>query len=324
MKEKNKSKITKKIKLTVIITVLVFSAIITMFNKTILNVAFSGIEKQNNVQTKDKKAICSIIFDDGWIWDYTMVLPYFKSIGIVGNTAVITNTIGGTNYCTAGFLQTLQKEGWSILSHTKQHCILPDQTDEVIDYNLRESKKDLEALGLKCDYIVYPSNRYDLRTLEIARKYYKGAFAKAYPNDDSENMYNTTPLNQYAMYRIHAETPLADIKGILDDAIAHNGYIVLMAHSMYYGDTSRYKDTDVVFARLKENINYLRSQGVEILNVNDAMERIGNTVTIGDEQLSDKYEFVSKDGSIKSQNNVIKNNLSHFYNFIKDKFHKIY
>lgn len=275
---------------------------ISQFNKFKESVTaqLSDMEQQKNFQTKAKKTICSIIFDDGWIWDYTMVLPYFKEKGIVGNTAVFTNAIGGTNYCTSGFLKTLQKEGWSILSHTKQHFVLPDYGYDIVDYNCRESKKDLEALGLKCDYIVYPTNKYDLKTLEIVRKYYKGAFAKSYPTDDSKNMYNTTPFNQYAMYRIHAETPLAQLKPVIDEAIANNGYIVLMGHSMYYGDKERYPDAEAVFGRLKENIQYLIDQGVEIMNVDNAMDLFGNLVTIGDEQISGKYTFVSKDGSIKS------------------------
>lgn len=261
----------------------------------------NDIENEKNFQTKAKKTICSIIFDDGWIWDYTIVLPYFKSIGIVGNTAMFSNALAGTNYLQRGQLKELEDEGWSILSHTAGHINCATSTESQLREDFEKSIRDIKACGVKrCDYLVYPFNYYSLTSLNVTREYFKGAFAKSRPTNDTENEFNTTPLNQYAMYRVHAETPLSEIKSLLDKAIANNAYIVLMAHSHYYGNTAQFPDSVERFARLKENIKYLMDNGVEILGVNEAMDRIGNIVTIGDKEISQRYYFQSKDGSIAS------------------------
>lgn len=51
-------------------------------------------------QPNNKQAKATIIFDDGWKEDYTIMYPYFQTKGIKGCSAIISGAIGNTDVMT--------------------------------------------------------------------------------------------------------------------------------------------------------------------------------------------------------------------------------
>jgi hypothetical protein len=274
-----------------------------------INNALSGLaenvsdykkEKNSYVQSSKIKPTATIIFDDGYVWDYTIVKPYFDSLGIVANTAMLVNKLlsyNPGNGLSNEQLLALEEAGWGILSHTMTHidCSVADET--TLRTEFKQSYDAIKAIGIKtCDYIVYPFNRYSPLALEVVKDYYKGAFGKNEPTNDLGNFYNTAPVNQYAMYRFDLST---DCRADIDKAIADNALMVFMGHSSQYGDPNNTQaQKDAYWATMTTNIQYLITKGIPILNVNDAMDIFGNVLTIGDHKTSTNKFMLSKTGKV--------------------------
>jgi peptidoglycan/xylan/chitin deacetylase (PgdA/CDA1 family) len=56
--------------------------------------------------------------------------------------------------------------------HTAHHVMMPQCTDEELDYEIRSSKEKLESwIGKQVSYFSYPEGHYDLRVKEAVKKY---------------------------------------------------------------------------------------------------------------------------------------------------------
>ncbi|MFE4812793.1 polysaccharide deacetylase family protein [Peribacillus simplex] len=258
-----------------------------------------------NTQPKVNAPLVTVIWDDGWNEDYSLIFPYMKSLGVKGCTALISSFVGvRSEYMNMTKINEMKEYGWDFLSHTVNHLNLANLSYADIEKELRDSKASLIAKGLDIESVVYPLNSYNKDVLEIARKYYKYAFAKDEANN--KTFINYAPVNQYAIYRLTLESPLSLNKSVIDAAIANNGWLVLMGHSHYYKE-SMYPDTslfpgkwDVNLQNAKDNIEYCIAQGVSIVTAKEAMEIHENSLTIGDDQLSAETFRVSKTGGVQS------------------------
>jgi peptidoglycan/xylan/chitin deacetylase (PgdA/CDA1 family) len=66
-------------------------------------------------------------------------------------------------------LATAQAEGFSVGSHTKSHCVLTNEGNEIIRAELTDSRKELEVrMGGSIRRFAYPDGRYDRSTLNAA------------------------------------------------------------------------------------------------------------------------------------------------------------
>lgn len=176
-------------------------------------------------------------------------------------------------------------------------------TELQIDTELSQSISDLKAKGLNVENIVYPYNAYSATILEYVRKYYKCGIGY----EVGTKSYNNEPINQYGLYRITLEHNLASTNKVkIDEAISKKAWIIFMAHGKNYNPTFYPEGTQPLdyiqmLQNAKDNIDYLVSQGVEVVTVKQALDKIENVITIGDEQYSDNYLFVGKNGGIKSK-----------------------
>lgn len=65
----------------------------------------------------------------------------------------------------------------SLQAHSITHPILTNVTDDKIEYEIGESKRELERLiGKEVEFFSYPNGSYGNRELQIVSKYYKMAF----------------------------------------------------------------------------------------------------------------------------------------------------
>lgn len=245
---------------------------------------------------KKSKALATVVYDDGYIWDYTKVFPYFQSKGIVGSSALISNFVNSDD---ARFLNTakineMKAYGWEFLAHTKTHTVLPTLDYEKQFIELTQSKQELQALGLDIEGVVYPENKYDSNTLEITRDHYN--FGMAMDMTYRKRHINYAPVNQYALYRIELENSPANVKPLVDKAISNGGWIILMGHTNRYDDSRSDINPAQMWSNMVANIEYLIQSGIEITTAKKAMETFGNKVSVGDDLLSSGRFSVSNNG----------------------------
>ena len=115
-----------------------------------------------------------LTFDDGYEDFYTNVLPILKKYNLKANLYVITNSINKKDYLSEEQLKEIADSKLvSIGSHTHNHNVLKDLSEEQIEYELKTSKEILEKIiNKKVRTISYPTGAYDDRVLKLAEKYY--------------------------------------------------------------------------------------------------------------------------------------------------------
>ncbi|MDU2108324.1 MAG: polysaccharide deacetylase family protein, partial [Clostridium sp.] len=201
-----------------------------IFTKNIIDEVMKKIPSINTTEPTT-----TIIFDDGWKEDYTVMYPYLKEKGIVACTAIVTSYQERypEQYVSVDQIKELESNGWEIMSHTHNHIDLSTLSKEEQKTEFVTSKEKLESYGCQVENIVYPKNHYNHDTMLAVKEYYKSAFAF----NDGINYINNIPLNQYAIYRIALEEPLAWNKKHIDKAFQENAWVVFMGHGMYYNPT---------------------------------------------------------------------------------------
>lgn len=140
-----------------------------------------------------------ITFDDGYKDIYTNAWPILQKYNLKGNSYIISGWIGGDVYMDNNMIKEIHNSpNFEIGSHTVTHRQLATLSNEDIEYEVSQSKQDLEnLLGSTINVIAYPVGSYDSRVLNIVSKYYK------YGLSTDNGMENPNYLNTYNLKRIY-------------------------------------------------------------------------------------------------------------------------
>lgn len=248
-----------------------------------------AIEKMQYRTTPNKqvKNVVTFYFDDGIKTDITLVKPIADSKNIKCNIAQITGAIGVGNSLNKDELLMLQNSGWEIDSHTVNHKRLSTLSDEELDYELRESKKQLENIGIKANGVCFPEGYYDGNVSKYVMKYYKyGLSSYEFPN--------RKPVTQGAIRRIFLDTKtLTQLKAEVDKM--NNTYLIFYSHT--YGDTFN-AEMQQKFADI---IDYIQSKGIEITTVSKAMQYFSNNYQVVSESGANTVFAIDDLGNIYNQ-----------------------
>jgi peptidoglycan/xylan/chitin deacetylase (PgdA/CDA1 family) len=102
-------------------------------------------------------ALVTIWFDDGWLTQYTAAFPLMEKYGFKGAIAVAIKFVCYSAFMTWDELRTIQANGWETTAHSVSHsCDLGFYTTAKTKYELTESKRIIEAHGLRADQFVMP------------------------------------------------------------------------------------------------------------------------------------------------------------------------
>lgn len=122
-----------------------------------------------------------LTFDDGSSSILSEALPIMKEYGFTGVVFMVASQLGGPavwddeldpaehRQLNAEELVSLQKEGWSLGSHSSTHARLTGLGPESLREELVQSRKALEAMsGHDADWFAYPYGDFDERVKEAA------------------------------------------------------------------------------------------------------------------------------------------------------------
>ena len=115
-------------------------------------------------------------FDDNRLSQYTGAKPILDKYGYKATFYVVCNYIGKkVGYMNWNQVETLQREGFDIGSHSMNHADLEKLSKKNIEYEVGESKKCLENHGIKTNTFAYPFNggSSDRTVVDTVAKYYE-------------------------------------------------------------------------------------------------------------------------------------------------------
>lgn len=137
-----------------------------------------------------------ITFDDGYYDVYNHAYPIMQQYGFRGVLGLIPAKIDESDYLFWSDIRKLLASNWEIASHTWHHTNLSTLPKENMDYEIGQSKKDLEKwFHTTVDIFIYPNGRYTDDTLrEIKSSGYRYSFTTK--NGMSNLLDNPLELNR--------------------------------------------------------------------------------------------------------------------------------
>lgn len=270
-------------------------------------------ELTNNIRPnqKEKKCIVTFITDDGHVKDLTMLAPLFLEKGVPLTYSIAPMIKGNIAVSYQQDLLNLQNNhGHEVVSHTYNHLNLSTLSESAIESELVQAKNWLEERGFKgSDILVYPQGGNNPLVRKIARKHHKIAIGTL-PN----NGINEYPLRQFDVARVGMGSYFNTDGGATDDrfpsdgstleyykarvdyAREHNQWLIFMLHSWHTSHTSTQQEY------ISQTIDYIKSLGIPIMTVNDAMRIVGNTIDTGDYHYygNGDYFVTGADGTSRS------------------------
>lgn len=256
-------------------------------------------EESNNryktIKQNTQSAMAVFIDDDGSKQVYTKLFPLIKEKNIPYAIALITNNIGNDTSINKEQVIEMYNYGVEICSHTLDHTHLAEVSLTEAERQLRDSKKAIENLGIKCEHMVYPYGNVNKQVKELTSKYYKSGFVTGgYPQSMPLPSYyiNRFMLGSYFAQENGRElNTFEDVKRFIDFAITNKRMIVFCTHSQATNDEQ--------WNIIRQVIDYLNTTNVPIVSLSKAFETYGNICEYGDLGTGD-YVAVGRDGKLYS------------------------
>ena len=242
--------------------------------------------------------------DDGSKGFLTTLKPLLDARGMKCTLGVITDRVGTNTYLDKSELLELQENGYEIVSHTATHSsgIFKDNlaiSETIIEDDLKRSQEWLFKNGFTgYDKLIFPwgnFGNYSIKYKSIARKFFKYAC-------NALGSYNKTPVDNMYMdrYFIMKTMDINSIKAKIDETIANNGLLIFGSHS--------YSSSEFNKEFFETVIDYVISKGYEITTLEEALQKKGNAISIG--EYNDFYGniFISNDGTNNLPYEIISTN----------------
>jgi peptidoglycan/xylan/chitin deacetylase (PgdA/CDA1 family) len=235
----------------------------------------------NYYQYKKPQCLVTFMLDDGFE-DDTTIINMFTTQGEVGSLCIVTDWVDSlVNGSYLGMswtqLQAYQTAGWEIVSHSKTHVDLRTLTESELKTEFEGALADFENNGItNVNNLVYPTHYQNQMVREVASKYHRAARGNSVQakNDIVPKTFQlkSKQLNiAPAPYVVDVEA----YKDTVDAANADKRWLIFYMHS-YEGTPQRTADS------VSKIIDYIQSLNIPIVTMNQALDSIGNMITVGD------------------------------------------
>lgn len=196
-----------------------------------------------------------------------------KDTGIPYILACPPGNIGNNNYMTKSQLLEMHRAGVEISCHTwKESNMTEYASAEALDDDLSDCMAMYRQWGIKgVEAYAYCQGVYEDDYMGAVKNHFRMGFTVT-------KGINQIPYESYYMKRVEVfpkdgSNSLDDVKAYVDQVEREGGWLILMTHAWYESFDS---------ATLRDDlIPYIRSKGVEIVSVSEAIRTTGNVVDTG-------------------------------------------
>ena len=217
----------------------------------------------------------SLTFDDGWATQISNARPEMNSRGFKGTYAVLSRALR-ESWATVFPLadaQLLQSEGNEIASHTVDHADLTTLNDAAMAAEIRDAKTYIAAnFGGTIPTFVSPYGKYTTKVLAEIRANHK------WHRTVTPGLISTESFtDQLPSYDIHTGVPVAEVKAIIDTAIAQKKWGILTFHEIV--DAGASSGTQLNKADFVAILNYVKSSGIEVVTIDQGANRLSGQLS---------------------------------------------
>jgi len=216
---------------------------------------------------KLKRGMVSFHWDDMFMGQYTYGLPVMKTKGVPGFLGITVNNLGVGGRFGVPEVQEFMAAGFEVCSHTMNHLAPWTLTEEVLRYELSESRKQLEALfGVSVPHLVWPNGAPQAAYRAIAAEYYETA------SDGCQDVITHQPL----LHISHSMTVTGtgqynQMKACVDAGYAGNYWVRFLYHDI----------TADMATELGQIIDYIKSLGdMPIVTWSQGLENVKRVPTV--------------------------------------------
>ena len=153
-----------------------------------------------------------ITFDDGYVDNYTTVLPLLRKYNMKATVFLIPDMVGKEGHLTEEQIREMAESGhFHFGSHTQSHKMLTTIDGTAVMDELTASRAYIEALtGMKITALAYPNGNYNLNVQYAAAEAgYRYCYTTEVPKD---SIYENTRLPRHYVGR---ETTMAEFLDLL-------------------------------------------------------------------------------------------------------------
>lgn len=185
--------------------------------------------------------LITLWFDDAWTTQFTVALPMMEKAGFKGAVSVAIQFICTSEFMNWDQLRMLQAKGWETTAHSVTHnCDLHYYTPKNMEYELSESKRLIEARGLRADHFVMPCgySQYDIDhskdgfrpQITLVAKEYFGS----YRTTDGVYLNIFPVIHPYALqaFEPRNDTQEEQIKKLVQEAVSEKRWLILVFHQI--------------------------------------------------------------------------------------------
>lgn len=231
-------------------------------------------------------AAVSSIDDDCRSAAYATLFPLIKELDIPYTLACPPGKIGADLYMTQEQLLEMYNYGVTISCHTWAETNMDTLSKEQLEENLKKCVERYREWGITdVNSYAYTQGKYSANNMSVVKKYFDMGFLV-------DKGINTAPYESYYMRRVglfptDGSFSLADAKIYVDKLLTSGGWLIFMTHCW----TSTFNATE-----FKELVSYIKGKSVQIIDVNEMIEKTGNVVDIGyykkDDLNTGKHYFI--------------------------------
>lgn len=231
-------------------------------------------------------AAVSFIDDDCRSAAYATLFPLIKELDIPYTLACPPGKIGADLYMTQEQLLEMYNYGVTISCHTWAETNMDTLSKEQLEENLKKCVERYREWGITdVNSYAYTQGKYSANNMSVVKKYFDMGFLV-------DKGINTAPYESYYMRRVglfptDGSFSLADAKIYVDKLLTSGGWLIFMTHCW----TSTFNATE-----FKELVSYIKGESVQIIDVNEMIEKTGNVVDIGyykkDDLNTGKHYFI--------------------------------
>lgn len=236
------------------------------------------------------RPLVTFIDDDGSNGVLTKVKPLFTSrnvpigIAVKGDSPIIID-----ENKRAEIVELQNDYGWEILSHTMNHMDMAESSREDVENDFKTFITKFSEYGLNVKSIAYPWGRVGDK-VDIVSKYFRAGFGTGANTNKRESLrdYN---INRYGLGSNMSSgmTTFEQFKTLIDSVKSNNEWLVFMTHADY---------TDNDMQLIEDVLDYVISQGIEIVTPNEGLRVFGSVVASGNRTVETKYFNIKSEGVI--------------------------